>query len=162
MAFCMFIITAYIVLALRWDISAVDAAAPFLLLIVLAAAITAIGEGDGRAFFYIAGLGQAAGGLIFAQVIREARRNPVNREILDRSDFTLLYAAGFSESAIALLTAVLLHVGIIGIRGAVAGAGLVLLSMLALTYAFVRSGWRVIGGTEGAIRSAATAGRRSD
>lgn len=143
-AFAMFIITAYFVLALRWEIGVVDAVGPFLLLIVLAAAITAIGEGEGTAFFFIAGVGQASGGALFAQIIREAERNPENREILERTTYTWIHVVGLTESAAALLTAVLLYAGVIGAPGAVIGAGFLLVSMLALVYAFTRSAWRVI------------------
>lgn len=161
-AFSMFIITAYFVLALRWEIGVADAGGPFVLLIVLAAAITAIGRGAGPAFFYIAGLGQAFGGVVFAQVVREAGRDPRNHEVLDRSDLTWTYILGFTESAIALVTAVLLHLGMIGVGGAAIGTGILLTCMLTLIYMFARSAWPVIGQRSGIERGAPAAGRLSD
>lgn len=143
-AFAMFVISSYLVLALRWDIGVLDAAAPFLLLIVLAAAITAVGHGDGKAFFYIAALGQFGGGQALAQILREAEDNPANAAVLGMSDLRTTYLAGTVSWVVPLVTAVLLHVGLIGAVGAVVGASILLLAMLALVQTFSDSWWQAV------------------
>jgi hypothetical protein len=143
-AFCIFVISAYFALALRWEIGVFDAAAPFFLLILLAGAITAIGQGRGTAFFYIAALGQSSGFGVITQVLREARRNPANHEILHRSDFTGTYVAGAATVVIPAATGALLHLGAVGAMGAVVGASFLLLGMLAIVSTFTRSVWHSI------------------
>jgi hypothetical protein len=143
-AFAMFVMASYLVLALRWDFGILDAAAPFLLLVLLGAIITSIDHGREAAFFYIAAVGQGAGGLTVFQVLREAARNPVNDEILARSDYTWTFALGIFSSVAPLVVGVLLHTGTIGMRGASVGASVLLVSLLALLRVFSRSWWRAI------------------
>lgn len=151
-AFCIFIISAYFTLALRWEIGVFDAAAPFLLLILLAGAITAIGRGNGTVFFYLAAVGQGSGIWVITQVVREARRNPANHGILHRSDFTGTYIAGTATAVIPALTGALLQVGAVGVRSAVAGASLLLLGMVAVIITFTRSVWQAIrNGASGTV-----------
>lgn len=143
-AFAMFIIASYTVLALRWDISVLDAAGPFAILLILAAAITAVGSGTGLVFFYIAASGQFFGGRVLAQILREAEAQPANRPVLDRVDLKATFVAGTVSWVAPLVTAVLLHIGVIGTVGAVVGAALLLASMLALVIIFAGSWWRAI------------------
>lgn len=143
-AFTMFIMVSYLVLALRWDIGVVDAGMPFLLLILLAAVITTIGRGAGTAFFFIAAVGQGSGGLAFLQILREAGRNSVNDEILARSDYAAAFTMGTVSWVVPLSAAILLQIGIIGARGAVAGAVLLLASLVGLLWTFSRSWWRAM------------------
>jgi hypothetical protein len=117
---------------------------PFLILILLAAVITSIDQGREVAFFYIAAVGQGTGGLTAFQVLREAARNPVNEEILARSDYTSTFAFGIFSSVVPLIVAILLHTGTIGVRGALIGATLMLVSLLALLRVFSRSWWQAI------------------
>lgn len=146
-AFMMFVMVSYLVLALRWEIGVMDAAMPFLLLILLAAVITAIGRGAGTAFFYIAAVGQGTGGLGLFQILREAERYPVNREFLARSDYTVAFAVGILSSLVPLVFAILLHIGLIGAYGALIGAALFFAILLALLWTFSRTWWTAMEGT---------------
>lgn len=72
-------------------------------------------------------------------------RDPENRAILERSDFTGTFVAGGTASAVALVSGVLVHTGVVGVGGAVAGCALLLAAGIAILVSFARSGWRAIG-----------------
>ncbi len=153
-AFTMFIIVSYVVLALRWDFGLLDAAAPFVLIIILAAVIAAIGLGAEPAFFYVAAVGQGTGGLALLQILREAAQDPVNDEILAESDYTATFVLGTTASVLPLIVAVLLHTGRLDVLGAAVGATLMLACLLALLWSFSRS-WSITMGqrSRGAARA---------
>ena len=145
--FAIWILSSYTDLALRWDIGVLDAAGPFFILVLLGAAVATIGR-SAVAFFYIAALGQGSGYVLLRQILAEARRYPVNDPLLKHSDYRATYVAGLLSTAVPLATAVLLQAGAIGVRGAVVGAAVLLLTLFVIVGTFSRSWWGAVAAAD--------------
>ncbi|NIP79266.1 MAG: hypothetical protein GWM90_08665, partial [Gemmatimonadetes bacterium] len=65
--FTIWLLSSYLVLALRWDIGLLDATGPFFILVLISTAVTTIGRSS-IAFFYIAAMGQGSGYALFRQI----------------------------------------------------------------------------------------------
>lgn len=142
--FLMWLLASYTVLALRWDLSWIDAVTPFFVLVLFSAAIASIGHGRGEAFFIIAAVGQGTGNVVFRQVMREAAERPENEVILRNMDWRWFYLFGALTFVVPATGSIGLLTGVLGLEGALWFAGLLLVLMVATTVSFGRTWWRSV------------------
>jgi hypothetical protein len=140
----MWLILAYLVIALRFDLRLWDAVLPFFLIVLVSVAIASIGEGNGLLFFYIMAAGQITGLVNFPRMMRLAARYPENEPVLSHSDYRLVYALGGVSAALPLATAIMLQSDWVGTRGAAVSMGLLDVVFVALALSFSRAWWNAI------------------
>lgn len=145
MALNFWIMSTYLALALRWDISVRDAAGSLLFLFILNGLIATMGPAAEPTFFWIFGVGNTAAGFVILDVLHRSDRLARNGAFLARFRFRRGVAAAILMVGIGLGVGLLVQLGAGGLALATAATAAIIPLSLWILGEFSASWWQALG-----------------